>query len=100
METGKYETIGKLIAYILVHNGPRPRFLSPLTYQLLVVGPDIVEVCVDDIWDDELRERVKKVIILPEMLKLANEIKSHLKFLGQINHTSVKYMVPRTSDII
>lgn len=58
----KYFAVGKILAYMLVHNGPLPHLFSLFTYQLLVLGPDNVIVKTDDLYDTDLKERISKVI--------------------------------------
>ncbi|XP_056263456.1 uncharacterized protein LOC130188915 isoform X2 [Pseudoliparis swirei] len=55
----RYYTAGRAIAVSLVHGGPPPNFLSPTIFSLLVDGS--AKPVLDDIADNELLEKVKKV---------------------------------------
>ncbi|XP_046564288.1 G2/M phase-specific E3 ubiquitin-protein ligase-like [Haliotis rubra] len=50
LQSGLYLTVGKMIAYSVVHNGPLPRCFSPLLFSTLV-GDSQIRPKIDDIPD-------------------------------------------------
>lgn len=67
MEDNKYFAVGKLMAYIVVHNGPMPKFLSKLTFDMISQACNNFDVSIDDISDKDIQEKVKKVSIALEI---------------------------------
>ncbi|XP_046341918.1 G2/M phase-specific E3 ubiquitin-protein ligase-like [Haliotis rufescens] len=60
LQSGLYLTAGKMIAYSVVHNGPLPRFFSPLLFSTLV-GDSQIQPKIDDIQDVAQRESLLKI---------------------------------------
>ena len=52
---GEVELAGRIIAYIIVHGGPSPQFMSETAFSCLMGKPD---VDISDISDVELRRAI------------------------------------------
>ena len=52
---GEFELAGRIIAYIIVHGGPAPQFMSETAFSCLMGMPDV------DISDVELRRAITQV---------------------------------------
>ncbi len=55
---GEFEVAGRMIAYIVVHGGPAPQFMSERAFSCLMGKPD---VDISDISDVELRRAITQV---------------------------------------
>lgn len=60
LEKGTYETCGKMLAYLIVHNGPLPKFLSPMLYDMIAGNLDVA-VSLDDVPDYDTKTALEKV---------------------------------------
>ncbi len=61
MKKNLYFAAGKILAYCIVHRGPKPSFFSPILYRIISEGIDHVNATVDDICDYEVRSRMQAV---------------------------------------
>jgi hypothetical protein len=61
LEEGLYEVIGKMIAYIMVHRGPLPRFLHPQLLVAIGFGLQSAHAELDDICDEDLKSQLRMV---------------------------------------
>lgn len=57
----RYFFAGRSIAVSLVHGGPPPCFLSETLFSCLVKGPEMSRPVIEDIADNELYEKLKRV---------------------------------------
>ena len=55
---GEFELVGRIVAYIIVHCGPDPQFMSETGFSCLMGKPD---VDISDISDVELRRAITQV---------------------------------------
>ena len=55
-----YRVYGSMLAYMFVHGGPAPKFLSSGMYDLLVKGLDTYTASISDV-DPSLAEPIRKV---------------------------------------
>ena len=55
---GEFELAARIIAYIIVHGGPAPQFMSETGFSCLIGKPD---VDISDISDVELRMAITQV---------------------------------------
>ena len=69
LQAGQYKTVGTMLAYTIVHNGPLPQFFSPLMYRVLSEGIDGLCPLVSDIPDIEYRQKLEKVSSFYILLK-------------------------------
>ena len=66
---GLYSTVGKILAYSIVHRGPMPTFFSPLLFRILSEG-NSVQPNVTDIRNDALREQLHQVLHFSQVMLL------------------------------
>lgn len=56
-----YYIAGLILAYCVIHRGPKPSFFSSFLWQILSEGTDNVVPTVDDVDDFEIRSRLQAV---------------------------------------
>ena len=63
MNKGTYGIIGKILAVFIVHNGPLPRFFSPLLFKMVAGLENDINPTLEDLhkYDEDLATRVGKV---------------------------------------
>lgn len=69
MREDRYFIAGRAIAVSLVHGGPPAGFLSPTLFSCLVDGPDLAKPVLEDVADSDLREKIKRVKLICQLLK-------------------------------
>ena len=57
---GTYRVFGRLLAYMIVHGGPAPRFLSELAFHMLAYGPSGVQASLGNL-NEPYRSRIYQV---------------------------------------
>ena len=57
---GLYRKAGMLFSYSIVHGGPLPKFLSPVSYDTLM--HKATEVAIDDVQDIDIKEKINKIL--------------------------------------
>lgn len=61
LDANKYYLFGKMVAMSLCHGGPLPTFFAPPVLRYLLYGPSQVEACIDDMPDEDVKEKMHKV---------------------------------------
>lgn len=61
LDKGVYRLAAKIMAYSIVHRGPRPNFLCPIMYTVLTEGIDHTEPQIGDLPDYELQGKIQAV---------------------------------------
>lgn len=56
-----YLCIGRIIALSILHGGPGPTFFAPIVVDYLLGGFSAVQPCIEDVADNELQLKIKKV---------------------------------------
>ncbi len=62
LDSRKYETVGRILAYSIVHRGPLPNFLSETLYSSICLGTESTQPGLSDIQDPDLAARLQQVI--------------------------------------
>jgi hypothetical protein len=56
-----YFAAGKMIAYSIIHRGPKPTFFNPLMFKIISEGIDTVQPTVEDICEYDVRAKLHDV---------------------------------------
>ncbi|XP_048010126.1 E3 ubiquitin-protein ligase NEDD4-like [Megalobrama amblycephala] len=100
----RYFFAGRSIAVSLVHGGPPPCFLSETLFSCLVKGPEMSRPVIEDIADNELYEKLKRISesrTVEELQTSAEPLTDYLSHAGCLRPlTSLMDKNPLLEDVL